>query len=107
MLTVGVDLHREAIAVPVGVLHPRAKGARQAEVRGKVDDVDAVIMAEAAGPVAGPVVDDHVVNGRTHGKDALDDVENPALLVVGGDYDQHVARPCHDRPPSAFPSHNK
>ena len=69
MLAVRVELNRHVIAVPQGVLHARLDATGEAKVGGVAHVIEAVPLTELQRAIARAIVDDHVVNVRSHGRE--------------------------------------
>ena len=71
MLPVRVKLNRHVISMTQGVLHARLHATGKPKICGMAHVVKAVLLTELQRAIARAIVDDHVVNVRSHGRELV------------------------------------
>ena len=88
VLPVGVKLNSVIVAVHIGVLHACLEGARQSQIDGQIDEVEAKVAADLRRGITGAIVDDDIIIFRRLFPQLLDRAGYTCLLVVSGNDDQ-------------------
>ena len=88
MLPVAVKLNRGAVALFVGIAHPRAKRPGKSQIDRQIERAVAVRAEYLCGVVGGTVVHDQIVRLREFLSTAFHDALYAARLVVSRNNDQ-------------------